>query len=195
MAARQKPSPRSKPARAHISATGAKSLGRHVLTRSEFVSVGTPEETVLQTYFVMLSKMNFDKARDHCDREREIKSVSGGGTNWCDFMATLSRLAHAESVYFSLSFMEKSWSDSWRRKKEPPKAVYENILQELTRVYGVYVRMEGGTDVAWERKMADLTSSTFDYLQARKAMMDLYPPRQLSLPFVCIKTPKIRTPH
>jgi hypothetical protein len=66
MAARQKPSPRSKPARAHISATGAKSLGRHVLTRSEFVSVGTPEETVLQTYFVMLSKMNFDKARDHC---------------------------------------------------------------------------------------------------------------------------------
>lgn len=36
------------------------------MTRSEFVSVGSPEETVLETYFVMLSKLNFDKAREQC---------------------------------------------------------------------------------------------------------------------------------
>ena len=40
------------------------------------------------------------------DRERENKG-SGGGTNWCDFMSVLSRLATAESVYFSLGFMER----------------------------------------------------------------------------------------
>ena len=57
---------------------------------------------------------------------------------------------------------------------QPPKAVYENVVQELTRVYGVYYRLKGGTDIAWERKMADLVSITRDYLQARKDMMDLY---------------------
>ena len=36
------------------------------MARSEFVSVGSPEETVLETYFVMLSKLNFDKAREQC---------------------------------------------------------------------------------------------------------------------------------
>ena len=40
------------------------------------------------------------------DRERENKG-SGGGTNWCEFMSVLSRLATAESVYFSLGFMER----------------------------------------------------------------------------------------
>lgn len=100
---------------------------------SEYVNIGTPEETLLETYFVTLSKFNFDRAREQCvslvhisilfctfacsslsfcfcffskDRERENKG-SGGGTNWCDFMSVLSRLATAESVYFSLGFMER----------------------------------------------------------------------------------------
>ena len=53
--------------------------------------------------------------------------------------------------------------------------MYENILQELRRVYDIYFRLKGGTDISWERKMADLVLSTFDYLQARKDMMELYP--------------------
>ena len=44
--------------------------------------------------------------------------MSGGGVNWCDFISALSKLAQAESAYFNLSYMEKSWSDSWRRKRE-----------------------------------------------------------------------------
>ena len=100
----------------------------------EYVNIGTPEETLLETYFVTLSKFNFDRAREQCvslifkintctaysalvhvalsffyllkDRERENKG-SGGGTNWCEFMSVLSRLATAESVYFSLGFMER----------------------------------------------------------------------------------------
>ena len=53
--------------------------------------------------------------------------------------------------------------------------MYENVLQELRRVYDIYFRLKGGTDISWERKMADLVLSTFDYLQARKDMMELYP--------------------
>lgn len=96
---------------------------------SEYVNIGTPEETLLETYFVTLSKFNFDRAREQCvslnffklctctpvhlftsskqDRERENKG-SGSGANWCEFISVLSRLATAESVYFSLGFMERS---------------------------------------------------------------------------------------
>ena len=38
------------------------------VSRSDFINVGSPEETVLETYFVMLSKMNFDRAREQCVR-------------------------------------------------------------------------------------------------------------------------------
>ena len=33
---------------------------------SDYVYVGTPEETILETYFVMLAKFNFDKAKEQC---------------------------------------------------------------------------------------------------------------------------------
>ena len=33
---------------------------------SEYVCVGSPEETLLETYFIMLSKFNFDRAKDQC---------------------------------------------------------------------------------------------------------------------------------
>ncbi|CAI8031986.1 KICSTOR complex protein C12orf66 [Geodia barretti] len=159
---------------------GKATAARGRLTKSEFVSIGSPEETVLETYFVILSKMNFEKAREQCgcvslkSVRRAVKSESGGGANWCELISALSRLAVAESGYFSLSYMEKSWSDSWRRKREPPKAAYEAILQDLTRVYEVYISLKGGTDISWERKMADLVLSTRDYLQARKDMMDFF---------------------
>ena len=32
----------------------------------EYVNIGTPEETLLETYFVTLSKFNFDRAREQC---------------------------------------------------------------------------------------------------------------------------------
>ena len=32
----------------------------------DYVYVGTPEETLLETYFVMLAKFNFDKAKNQC---------------------------------------------------------------------------------------------------------------------------------
>ena len=37
-----------------------------------------------------------------------------GGVNWCDFMSALSKLSLAEAGYYNLTFMERSWSDSWR---------------------------------------------------------------------------------
>lgn len=33
---------------------------------SDYVYVGTPEETALETYFVLLAKFNFDRAKDQC---------------------------------------------------------------------------------------------------------------------------------
>ena len=68
---------------------------------------------------------------------------------------------------------------------QPPKAAYEATLQDLTRVYEVYISLKGGTDISWERKMADLVLSIRDYLQARKDMMDLYHSRKPQL-FLCI---------
>ena len=55
---------------------------------SEYVNIGTPEETVLETYFVMLSKFNFDRARDQCvsiSRERmNNSSLEGAMELICD---------------------------------------------------------------------------------------------------------------
>lgn len=51
------------------------------------------------------------------DRERESKSVTGG-TNWCEFMAALNRLTAAEVNYFSVSFVERSWSSFRIGRKE-----------------------------------------------------------------------------
>ena len=42
------------------------------------------------------------------DRERETKGGSGGA-NWCEFMVLLARLAMAESNYYNLSFVGRSW--------------------------------------------------------------------------------------
>lgn len=32
----------------------------------EYVNIGTQEETALETYFVMLSKFNFERAKEQC---------------------------------------------------------------------------------------------------------------------------------
>ena len=54
-------------------------------------------------------------------------------------------------------------------------------------MYEVYISLKGGTDISWERKMADLVLSTRDYLQARKDMMDLYHSRKPQLfPCTCL---------
>lgn len=141
---------------------------------SEYVNIGTPEETVLETYFVMLSKFNFDRARDQCDREREGKS-SSGGTNWCDFMGVLSRLASIEVNYFSLTFMERSWSDSFRLvKKESLRSTYEAIIQDLKRVQDIYKQRRGGTDFSWERKMAELVTHVTEFVAAKRDMTEFY---------------------
>ena len=42
------------------------------------------------------------------DREKESKSGSGG-TNWCEFMMVLGKLAMAEMNYYNLSFVGRTW--------------------------------------------------------------------------------------
>ena len=82
----------------------------HVMTRrSSYVS-----RTLLPSHAYTHVHSSFSVQ----DREKEIKNASGGGTNWCNFITALSKLAHAESAYYNLSYMERSWSDSWRRKRE-----------------------------------------------------------------------------
>lgn len=41
---------------------------------SEYVCVGTTEENVLENYFVMLSKFNFERAKEQCVRNHVICS-------------------------------------------------------------------------------------------------------------------------
>ena len=41
-----------------------------------------------------------------------------GGVNWCEFMAVLNRLTAAEVNYFSVSFVERSWSSFRIGRKE-----------------------------------------------------------------------------
>lgn len=45
---------------------------------SEYVCVGTPEENVLETYFVMISRFNFDRAR-----EQTVCVTSHVTVTWC----------------------------------------------------------------------------------------------------------------
>ena len=45
---------------------------------SEYVCVGTPEENVLETYFVMISRFNFDRAR-----EQTVRVASHVTVTWC----------------------------------------------------------------------------------------------------------------
>ena len=68
-------------------------------------------------FLVQLSEGPFPSDLSPQERERESKSATGGA-NWCEFMAVLNHLTAAEMNYFSLSFMERSWSSSFRIVKK-----------------------------------------------------------------------------
>lgn len=53
----------------------------------EYVNIGTPEETLLETYFVTLSKFNFDRAREQC------VSLAFNKINTCTAYSTLVHVA------------------------------------------------------------------------------------------------------
>ncbi|XP_064385924.1 KICSTOR subunit 2-like [Halichondria panicea] len=139
---------------------------------SEFVNIGSPEENLLETYFVLLSKFSFDRAKEQCDREREIKSGTGG-TNWCELMSLMSRLCVAEMNYFSLSFMERAATFRLVRR-EPLKAMYDSMILDLKRIHEVYMNRRGGSDFSWERKMTELVTSLLEYTAAKRDMTDFY---------------------
>ncbi|XP_019849562.1 PREDICTED: UPF0536 protein C12orf66-like [Amphimedon queenslandica] len=143
-------------------------MAQGFLQNSEYVCVGTPEENVLETYFVMLSCFNFDRAKDQCERERDIKSAGGGGVTWCDFMNLLSRLSTAETSYFSMQFNGRSFF------KKQLSVVYDGLLHEFKKVHEVYHHRRGGTDFSWERKLAELLTSVMEFVAARRDMIGFY---------------------
>ena len=48
---------------------GTSGVASASMSGSEYVHIFTPEETVLENFFVMLSKFNFDRAKDQCVSE------------------------------------------------------------------------------------------------------------------------------
>ena len=64
---------------------------------SEYVNIGTPEETLLETYFVTLSKFNFDRAREQCvSMVIDTLDCAGSGT----YQAYSSLVAHYLLLFF-----------------------------------------------------------------------------------------------
>ena len=54
------------------------------------------------------------------------------------------------------------------------KMQYDQILQDAKRIYEVYYHRRGGTDLTWERRMAELLSAVMEFIAARKDMTDVY---------------------
>ncbi|KAL5493618.1 hypothetical protein EMCRGX_G014822 [Ephydatia muelleri] len=117
--------------------------------KTEYVNIISTEETVLETYFMMLSKFNFERAKEQCEREREGKASNG---TWCDFMAKIWKLPRKDSL----------------------KALLDTIYHDMNRISEIYYHGRGGTDFSWERKMTDLVSSTLEYVSYKKEMTDFY---------------------
>ncbi|EDO29135.1 predicted protein [Nematostella vectensis] len=76
---------------------------------SPFQPPVSQERAILETFFHALSQFAFDKAKDQVEKERDSRKTLAQMSMWVSVLNSLSHLASAEKIYFSLAFIARKF--------------------------------------------------------------------------------------
>ncbi|KAG7168760.1 KICSTOR complex protein C12orf66-like [Homarus americanus] len=85
------------------------------------------EEVILQGLLAHFSNFNYDKAKEHAEKERDTSRFSGS-TVWQSLLTCVTQLAATEKLYMNLSFLT---AKGFLRKESSVRASYELLNVEL----------------------------------------------------------------
>ncbi|XP_050391403.1 KICSTOR subunit 2 isoform X2 [Patella vulgata] len=142
----------------------------------------TREESVLESFFILISQFSFDKAKDLMDKEKEMHKISGS-TSWGTVLQCLSQFTIAEKVYMSLSSLGQKTSTirftPIVRPKENLRTLYHFLTQEFHRLEEAshqdstnIVNSIQSSDI--EILLSHISGQLCQYIAARQNMADLY---------------------
>ncbi|KAL8572159.1 hypothetical protein ACOMHN_057834 [Nucella lapillus] len=155
---------------------------------SSMVDIGSPvgprEEAFLESFFVVLGQLSFDKAKEMMEREKEAHKAFTAAS-WGTLVQCLSQFVTAERMYLSLTFLEQKRFHSIGRSKENLRTTYTLLMQEFKRMEDA-MPQGGESTLAACPFPSPLSLSDFDVLLAhlcgqlchflcmRQKMMDFY---------------------
>jgi len=128
------------------------------------------EQALLESFFHALSQFAFDKAKDQVEKEKEAKRLPlVSSTPWSMLLASLSHLAFAEKMYFSLPFITKKFF-----KKDTVRDSFKNLMTELKRIEETaHTASSTGSPVEGSL-MAELCRHLCQFVQARQDLNNFY---------------------
>lgn len=129
------------------------------------------EEEFLSSFFNNVSQLNFDKAKELVDKERESSKTSQGGT-WGMLLTHLPQVAIVEKSYVDLGFLLTK-NKGFLRKDNSLRSMCDGLradfrrLEEVTRNYGC------------DRTINTVTNQLCQFLTARIELIDFYDKMQV----------------
>ncbi|ESO85967.1 hypothetical protein LOTGIDRAFT_167459 [Lottia gigantea] len=138
----------------------------------------TREESVLETFFILISQFAYDKAKDLMDKEKESHKLSSS-TSWGTVVQCLSQFSIAEKVYMSLSSLGQKttrFNPIIGKPKENIRPLYHMLTQEFIRIEDSSHHSNSGTPSSdIEILLGHLCGQLCQYIAAKQSMADLYP--------------------
>ncbi|XP_043480224.1 KICSTOR subunit 2-like [Leptopilina heterotoma] len=125
------------------------------------------EEEFLNSFFIQVTQLCFDKAKESIERERE-SCRSGQMGPWGMLLMHLPQIALVERSYVDLGFLRIK-NKGFLRKDNSLKTMYESLKGDLKRVE----EMTKGTN-AVGATVAEVSSQLCQFVTARMQLMDFY---------------------
>ncbi|GLV37254.1 hypothetical protein CBL_01917 [Carabus blaptoides fortunei] len=124
------------------------------------------EDEFLHQFFTYISKLCFDKTKEHVEKERESCRNSQLGS-WSLLLAQLPQIALAEKSYIELGFLQNK-NKGFLRKDNSLRAIYESLRSELYRLED---SSKNGTN---NRNITSFFNELAQFLSARIDLIDFY---------------------
>ncbi|EDO42854.1 predicted protein, partial [Nematostella vectensis] len=136
---------------------------------SPFQPPVSQERAILETFFHALSQFAFDKAKDQVEKERDSRKTLAQMSMWVSVLNSLSHLASAEKIYFSLAFIARKFF-----RKDTLRDMYKTLLVELKKTSEVTPVASHSVLLVEGSLLAELSRHLTQFVQARMELMDFY---------------------
>ncbi|XP_065159327.1 KICSTOR subunit 2-like [Atheta coriaria] len=124
------------------------------------------DEQFLHGYFVFVSQLCFDKAKEHVEKEKEQQSIYDTAT-WNALLHQLLQIALAEKSYMEIGFLQNK-NKGFLRKDNSLQAVYDTINFDLKRIEELC--KNNGCD----KRVQNHCLNIEEFLSARSKLMHFY---------------------
>ncbi|KAK7873877.1 hypothetical protein R5R35_005738 [Gryllus longicercus] len=124
------------------------------------------EEEFLNVFFNHVSQLNFDKAKEIVERERESLRLAQGDP-WAMLLAHLPQIAVAEKSYIDLGFLVTK-NKGFLRKDNSLRSMYDILRGDFRRLEDVTRQSTG------DRTIMTVASQLCQFLTARIELIDFY---------------------